>query len=486
MSRATDKEKIVGDLKKSLALENTEFNEESIMIEDIEKEVIKRFNDGVCDEYLVDGAILRCNKATWDDFEMSDGSKVHLDKMEEKKKQGEPQIALRVWENSLFKDGFRHATVTDTVKGHNIVPFLCNCGMPALKSAQEKIKDNMEECQKYGVCRYLLNPEDEWENIDFNVPYASFSDIQTLGEIGSGQFNYNNDSPRILSEEVKAGITMTSVLFCKNGGFIYPVTSGQNVITKGNEWAMKILEEYLKGEEDEEQAQLALELLAAQMSDNLPEYVSRSGLDYNKYDTYILGWTEYYNNYYGYQYKVDAVYTKAQCYIESRLGKDGGIPTTNTRNDIMQELDIKNGNIYDYVGISVYQFSALTSNGSYERGSYFWDMNRPGDKYPDGSQYNSDKAQRCGGIISTLFTENQDGSGECFYENSKDQYYLQLEKVTPIMSLGVGLDKMMVELQKSGGDYRRALEEYNGGGNKKQYADSIIDIATQSPPINLE
>lgn len=80
----------------------------------------------------------------------------------------------------------------------------------------------------------------------------------------------------------------------------------------------------------------------------------------------------------------------------------------------------------------------------------------------------------------------QDGSGECFYENSRDQYYLQIEKVTPIMSLGVGLDKMMVELQKSGGDYRRALEEYNGGGNKKQYADSMIDIATQSPPITLE
>lgn len=235
MSRATDKEKLVGDLKKSLALENPEFNEESITKEDIEKEVIKRFNDGVCDEYLVDGAILRCTKATWDDYEMSDGSKVHLDKMEEKKKRGEPQMALSVWENSLFKDGFRHATITDTVKGHNIFPFLCNCRMPAFKSIQEKIKDNMEECQKYGVCRYLLRPEDEWENVDFDVPYASFSDIQTLGEIGSGQIDYGNDSPKKLFREDKAGITMTSVLFCKNGGFIYPVTSGQTYVAVKDE-----------------------------------------------------------------------------------------------------------------------------------------------------------------------------------------------------------------------------------------------------------
>lgn len=472
-------------LKRSLAVENPELMEKPITKEDIDKEIIRRLQDDKHDEYLVDGALLCCTKATWNDFELSDGSKVHLDKMEEKKKRGEPQVPLRVWENPLFKDGFRHATVTDTVEGLNISPLLCNCQEPAAEGIEQKIIKNMDECKKYGVCRYLMNLEDEWENIDFNVPYASFSDIQALGTIGSGQFDHNSNS-KILSTEDKTGITMTSVLFCRHGGFIYPETSGQNVITKGSEWAMKILEEYLKGEEDEEQAQLALELLAAQMSDNLPEYESILGLDYNKYDTYILGWTEYYNNYYCYQYKIDAVYTKAQCYIESRLGKDGGIPTTNTRNDIMQALDIKNGNIYDYIGISVYQFSALTSNGSYERGSYFWDINRPGDKYPDGSQYNSDKVQRCGGIISTLFTENQDGSGECFYENSKDQYYLQLEKVTPIMSLGVGLDKMMVELQKSGGDYRRALEEYNGGGNKKQYADSIIDIATQSPPITLE
>lgn len=140
MSRTEKKEILLNDLKKSLALENPELREESITKEDIEKEVIRRFNDGIRDEYLVDGALLGCTNATWEDFEMSDGSLVHLDEMEEKMKQGEPRIPLNVWENSLSKDGFRHATVTDTVKSHNIVPFLCNCGMPALSRSEKKLR----------------------------------------------------------------------------------------------------------------------------------------------------------------------------------------------------------------------------------------------------------------------------------------------------------------------------------------------------------
>lgn len=221
-------------LKRSLAVENPELMEKPITKEDIDKEVIRRLQDDKHDEYLVDGALLCCTKATWNDFELSDGSKVHLDKMEEKKKRGEPQVPLRVWENPLFKDGFRHATVTDTVEGLNISSLLCNCQEPAAEGIEQKIIKNMDECKKYGVCRYLMNLEDEWENIDFNVPYASFSDIQALGTIGSGQFDYNSNS-KILSTEDKTGITMTSVLFCRHGGFIYPETSGQTYVAVKDE-----------------------------------------------------------------------------------------------------------------------------------------------------------------------------------------------------------------------------------------------------------
>lgn len=223
-----DKEILQNKLKRSLAAENPEFIEDPSKLtkEAIDKEIIRRLQDDKYDEYLVDGAILGCTSATWQDFRLSDGNWVHLDQMEEKMKQGDPQILLSVWENSLSKDGFRHATVTDTVGGQNIVPFFCNCREPAGKSAEQKIMNNMEECQKHGVCRYLINLEDEWENIDFDVPYADFIDNQAFAVIGGGEFHYNNKL-KILSREKRAGITMTSVLFCKNGGFIYPMTSGQ-------------------------------------------------------------------------------------------------------------------------------------------------------------------------------------------------------------------------------------------------------------------
>ncbi len=455
----------------------------AITEEDIDAEICKRLQDGVDDEYLVDGALLTCTRAKWGSFDLPSGGSIEIDGHSEKMMTGEPTTHLHVMENPMSDNGLCHATIADTVQEGNIYPFPCNCREAATLEQEKDIIANKDECQRRGVCKYLMDLEEEWENINFGVSYAQFpyNDASVPGSVGAS--NILEPGGRLMSE-LKAGITMTSVLFCRHGGFIYPLTSGQNIVVMNREWAIKTLEQYLKGEQDEEQAKKALEVLAEQTLYTLPKYESVLGVDYNKYDTYMLGWAEYYND--QSQYKIYPIYIKAQCYIESRVGQTGGIPTANPQNDIMQALDIKNYNIYSYVGISVYQFKALTSSGSYEGGDYFWDKNHKGEVYPNGSQCDSDKMQRCGGIISNLFTENQDGSGGCFYEGSQEQYYYQHEKVTPIMSIGVAMDKMMEELQKSGGDYRKALEKYNGSSEKQKYANSIINIATQNPPIKLE
>lgn len=62
--------------------------------------------------------------------------------------------------------------------------------------------------RKEGTCKYLMKLEEEWENYELAKEFFSFTDFET-GE--------------------KPGITMTSMLFCKHGGFIYPITSGQVV-----------------------------------------------------------------------------------------------------------------------------------------------------------------------------------------------------------------------------------------------------------------
>lgn len=77
-------------------------------------------------------------------------------------------------ENPIFSNDICHATVADTQQGWNIMPFPCNCMEPATPEQEEMIKINMIDCQSHGVCKYLMELEEEWENIDFEVPYAEF------------------------------------------------------------------------------------------------------------------------------------------------------------------------------------------------------------------------------------------------------------------------------------------------------------------------
>jgi len=213
--------------------------EEEITIKEIDSIICERLKDSEADEYLVDGAILSCTSATWKDFDLSDG-KVHIEGAEEKEKEGKPTGYLRVWENPMYSNGFHHANVTDTKQGLNIMPFSCNCKEPALSDQEMEISRNKADCQRNGVCKYLMDLEEEWENINFSeslyiskdneeIPsYKEFEDIDATTSIGA--VNVGSLGIRGLQNGKKQGIIMTSVLFCKHGGFIYPVTSGQGYV----------------------------------------------------------------------------------------------------------------------------------------------------------------------------------------------------------------------------------------------------------------
>lgn len=90
-------------------------------------------------------------------------------------------------------------------------------------------------------------------------------------------------------------------------------------------------------------------------------------------------------------------------------------------------------------------------------------------------------------IINTLFNTEIDGSGTNYDEESNAMYYYQLETVTPIMSIGVGLDKMQGLLKKYSGNYYEALKDYNGSEDKEQYAKDIITWAeTEGDYLQME
>ena len=76
-----------------------------------------------------------------------------------------------------------------------------------------------------GTCKALIDLNDNWENYPAQVPHLEYED-ERFGKV--------------------SGITMMSMLFCKHGGLITPVTSGQEN-TKENFWTeeeLHILEQF--------------------------------------------------------------------------------------------------------------------------------------------------------------------------------------------------------------------------------------------------
>ena len=78
---------------------------------------------------------------------------------------------------------------------------------------------------------HLMRLNEEWDNFEvkdkegFRIKYAKRVNVAPSPfSAGAG---WMLDGSEDVVEEAVEGITMTSVLFCKHGGLIMPVTSGQ-------------------------------------------------------------------------------------------------------------------------------------------------------------------------------------------------------------------------------------------------------------------
>lgn len=173
-------------------------------------------------EYLMDGADLQCNQATLEPFEMSDGTVIKLEFNEETEAGNEEkkitrikrrQTELQVTSNTQTTDnGSLHATVFDCIQGENIHSFKCNCKLVDDREEEYRSIKNDPECTKKGVCQYLMKLNEQWENLPVNGRYETIT---------------VSDPEDETKEKIMECITMTSVLFCKHGGLITPVDSGQ-------------------------------------------------------------------------------------------------------------------------------------------------------------------------------------------------------------------------------------------------------------------
>lgn len=187
------------------------------------------YKDKTSKEFLVNGAILTYTNSTKDEkpcnremtrtvraAEGTDMGGFKIEGLDTNQVYGK----LTVNENGFSSDGLMHATVADSRPRINI-PCFGNCDRCAdseeeWNALEEKYPDNgiaesLEETM--GTCFCLRKLEERWENA--YIPFGSYATFQN-GETG----------------EELAGITMTSILFCRHGGFIYPVTSGQEMVRK--------------------------------------------------------------------------------------------------------------------------------------------------------------------------------------------------------------------------------------------------------------
>lgn len=197
--------------------------------EEIDDFLWENYKDKESCEYLVDGAILTCTNCTRHEVyikdEMASSDMISVEKVY--KATLDPSIddsmfpdndikvfgRLNVTENlTANSNGLMHATIKDCIKNNNI-PSFGNCLRAPDSNLEKSVFFEAWSEEKKGIksevtgtCQYLMRLESEWENYEIGQKFQSFDDDV-----------HGN----------KTGITMTSILFCKHGGFIYPVTSGQ-------------------------------------------------------------------------------------------------------------------------------------------------------------------------------------------------------------------------------------------------------------------
>ena len=153
------------------------------------------------DEYLVSGAQLRCSMATSKKMTIEGRTYVPENPSE--------TTYLECEENRMESGGGKvNATTKDCVVYKNIKPFRCNCRVGPCDDEEKDMLLVDESCLTDGTCKALIDLSEHWDNYPSQIPHFRYKD-ERFGEV--------------------SGITMMSMLFCKHGGIITPVTSGQEI-----------------------------------------------------------------------------------------------------------------------------------------------------------------------------------------------------------------------------------------------------------------
>jgi len=250
--------------------------------------------------------------------------------------------------------------------------------------------------------------------------------------------------------------TTNSYILCYyGGGCIYPIDSGQRV-TIGKEQWFGILDEYLEGNCSDTEADNALIQIAG--SRTLDRYISASNSgnrNYERYDRYIIGWTDYFND--RLNINIDGAIIKAMMWKESKMGYvNSPSPNANIAADVMQVLDPRNSTIYEYC---TYNLDTTTNVKIVDlTGSYVLPV-------AIDPRYNHQK---------TRTTHNTPVADRLFSLQSDGCYHYNYQAASPLLSIALGIKTYAIKLQVTNGNALLAVQEYNGNSTYKvQYMNDV-------------
>ena len=236
--------------------------------------------------------------------------------------------------------------------------------------------------------------------------------------------------------------------------------------------ALYVLDEYLKGNISESYAKMyMMDLVNGEHALDVYIPTLYQERNYQRYDSWIIGWSKYYNLKYGTQINPNII--KAMMYKESKIGYDKSTsPNANISRDVLQALDVRNPNIYEYVKIDTRYIKIVT------------DIDESGEKTTWGERrklnlseidINAMKNREEYAILKSLFNTQEDGNGNSYDGDytSKTIYYYQYENVTPFLSIAIGVDTLRRKMNKTD-SLEEAIRLYNVG--TEGYASDVLKI----------
>ena len=470
--------------------DNQDAKEAEQKIKDKQQRILEESdNQNIMKEYLVHGAQLRCTKGMLNKYKVDDQITITLNKSSAEVENKRLYTNLDVKENPMsVNDNLWYATIKDTIKGQNIIPFRCNCVEKPNRLAEiERIKDNIDDCKENGVCKYLMNLNEEWDNMELSDgdQYLIKKDIKENTDTTDAGQNIGGVNTKIEDAE---GITMTSILFCKHGGLIYPVTSGQgfDYAYLTMEAALNYMDLYLEGKISEYQISLII-LFVSQNCGMTIEIIQRGafvGADVAKnFDNNIVAWSYYWNQkinngmFGNNKILIRPEIIKAMIMDESSWGDDGA---KNCSRDVMQCLYPGD---YALWILSGYDPTVLGRSHMGISEPVVWV--KDGDEYKQATirpEFNSGIVTGFGtGLrildnVITIISENDDQT----LKNSKDEYLVHYDEVTPNMSIacGTGYLAYLINEDGSNGSEKEGVRAYNGEG--KQGKSGVEDAYVKS------